>query len=459
MLKILQKRLAVALDDEEASLVQQSLQARFNSLLYRVRLEYLERLGLDIDAYSLTVPPPDSPLAVGEIFMPEPGSILYLKGMRGGQYLEAGVITRDESRDYSEFFEEVRESVLEVHGSSGDWERHAGDGELKVEDATAGQVDVPERHLQASRELMDRTSRTLLDRIQDAGSIFFNKIETDDRTDTEERIRRFEDLDLVTKDFAVLCRRTGQQILRVADRATIEESSQKAFKCFICGNPISQEVVEEIITCTESCSDLLRDQKWLLVLVEGILGEMGIRSESLQVYHSPNAPLQLFLSFNGQRYMFVLSTTRLNLDQAYLIGAHLSAYDLDHAIVISSEKISTLMKHHLTQANPDTNFHFMDSLEGLEERLRRCLLEKQRQFLHELLGPLSGMTPVRVSDLVLRKMAPELPAAPPADDPEETGRRKRKSKAEAVAPAPEPETAPHSEPHPEPAVEENLVES
>ena len=441
MLKILQKRLAVALDDEEASQVQQSLQARYNSLLHRVRLEYLDRLGLDYDAYSLTGPPRDSALTVGEIFMPEPGSILYLKGNRGGRWLEAGAITRELGRDFTEFFQEVREAVVEVHGAAAEWEAMPGDAELRVEDARPGDAEVPEAHLQAAREMMDGHSRTLLERIQEAGSIFFNKIETEDRQDTENRIRRFEELDLVAKDFAVLCRRTGQQILRVADRATIEESSQKAFKCFICGNAISQEVVEEILTCTETCTELLGDQKWLQVVVEGILAGAGIGSENLQVYQATGAPVQLFLSLNGQRYLFVLTTSRLSLDQAYLVGAHLSAYDLDHAIVISSEKISTLMKHHLAQANPDTKFHFLDSLEGLDERLTRTLLEKQRAYLHALLGPLSGMTPVRVPELVLRKMAPELPVEAPEEDPEETGRRRPRNRVEA----PEPEALPEEE--------------
>ncbi len=437
MLKILQKRLAVALDDEEASQVQQSLQARYNSLLYRVRLEYLDRLGLDLESYGLTGPPADSTLAVGEIFMPEPGAILFLKGERDGAWLDAGVICREDGRDYAEFFDEVREAVVEVHGQAGEWEGLALDGTLKIEDARPGVASVPEASLRAARALMDDQSRVLLERIQEAGSIFFNKIETEDRQDTEQRIRNFERLELVAKDFAVLCRRTGQQILRVADRATIDESSQKAFKCFICGNPISQEVVEEILTCTESCGDLLRDQKWLLVLVEGILANLGIPTQHLQVYQEPGVPIQVFLSFNGQRYLFVLTSNRLNLDQAYLIGAHITAYELDHAIVISTEKVSTLMRHHLVQASPDTKFHFLDTLEDLDERLNQTLMEQQRNFLYEILGPLSDLTTVRVSDLVLRRMAPEAPPVASVPQVELPTGRRRKGRHKAAGRAPE----------------------
>jgi len=438
MLKILQKRLVVLLDDEEASQVQQSLQARYNSLLYRVRLEYLERLGLDLEAYALTAPPADSALILGEIFMPEPGTILFLKGERDGPWLDAGVICREDGRDYAEFFDEVREAVMEVHGQAGEWEGLALDGTLTIEDAHPGEGAIPEASLRAARALMDDHSRVLLERIQEAGSIFFNKIETEDRQDTEQRIRNFERLELVAKDFAVLCRRTGQQILRVADRATIDESSQKAFKCFICGNPISQEVVEEILTCTEACGELLRDQKWLLVLVEGILAGLGIPTQHLQVYQAPGVPIQVFLSFNGQRYLFILTSSRFNLDQAYLVGAHITAYEMDHTIVISTEKVSTLMRHHLIQASPDTRFHFLDTLEDLDERLKSTLLDQQRNFLVETLGPLGELTTVRVSDLVLHRMAPEAAPETVETEPKKTSGRRRKGRNKSAGRASQP---------------------
>ncbi|MGI5845483.1 MAG: hypothetical protein ACOX9B_15110 [Candidatus Xenobium sp.] len=441
MLKILQKHLVVSLDEEEASKVQQSLQARYESLLHQVRLEYLQKLGLDAEAYALTLPKKDSALNLGEVFLPEPGIILYLKGLPEEGILEAGAICREANGDFAGFFEDVRNAVIEAHGPVEDWIGLETEHALVVEEARPTSISVLPNQLQAARVLLDDQSRSLLERIQEAGSIFFNKIETDNRQDTEQRIRTFEKLELVAKDFAVLCRRTGQQILRVADRATIDESSQKAFKCFICGNPISQEVVEEILTCTEVCGELLRDQKWLLVLVQGILGGIGVPTETLQVYQPPDGPVQVFLSFNGQRYLFVLATDRLTLDQAYLIGAHLAAYELDHALVISTEKVSTLMRHHLVQANPDTCFHFIDALEDLDDRLRQTLLQQQRDFLNEILGPLSQLTPVRVADLVLRRMAPE--EEPLELEPEPLADKRRKGsakKGEVPGKAPEKKT-------------------
>ena len=45
MLKMIQKRLPIELSDNDAAFLQQNLQNRFNSLFYRVRMEYLNRFG------------------------------------------------------------------------------------------------------------------------------------------------------------------------------------------------------------------------------------------------------------------------------------------------------------------------------------------------------------------------------------------------------------------------------
>jgi hypothetical protein len=102
----------------------------------------------------------------------------------------------------------------------------------------------------------------------------------------------------------------------------------------------------------------------------------------------------------------VLSNRRLSLDDAYLIGAQVAAYDLKDIIVVSTDRTSTLMRHHLRQTNPDATFAFVDALSDLDTQLRSILLERQRSYLREILDPLAALTPVRVQDLIVRKMVP-----------------------------------------------------
>ena len=126
----------------------------------------------------------------------------------------------------------------------------------------------------------------------------------------------------------------------------------------------------------------------------------------------------------------MLCTEALNLDQANLIGAHISAYGLNQAIIIATQNISTLMRHHLAKANENTEFHFIGDLNNLDTALEKILIDRQREYVKEQLDIISVATTVDIPKLVLSRMMP---------------------KAEEPEPAPEPAPAP--EPVPEPAPE------
>ena len=406
MLKIIKKQLPVELNEEMASNLRQSLQARYNSLLHRVRLEYLNRLGLEPNSCDFMEALKDAPLMLGELYLPEAGTIFYIKAKRGEALIQAGVITNDETRDVDEFFSEVRDILAGICDNLPSWQLSTDLLPLEIEDAEVDPNPATEEQLAAAKMLMDRESRQLLEQIKDAGSIFLNKIECPDRDLLERRIHNFKDLGLLNMDYAVLCHRTGQQILRVADKATIDESSQKAFKCFICGSPLSDEIIEEVLACTDSGVNMLSDRTWLLILVRGILAELGIPGSAMKIYRSQNLPVQIFLSINGLRYLLVLCTDPMTLDQAYLVGAHLAAYKLDSAIIISTEKITTLMRSHLEQTNPQAKFEFLDRMEELSARLQRIIIDQQRDYLSKQLEDMVSLTKVDISPLVLQRMLP-----------------------------------------------------
>ena len=151
---------------------------------------------------------------------------------------------------------------------------------------------------------------------------------------------------------------------------------------------------------------MLSDRTWLLILVRGILAELGIPGSAMKIYRSQNLPVQIFLSINGLRYLLVLCTDPMTLDQAYLVGAHLAAYKLDSAIIISTEKITTLMRSHLEQTNPQAKFEFLDRMEELSARLQRIIIDQQRDFLSKQLEDMVSLTKVDISPLVLQRMLP-----------------------------------------------------
>ena len=406
MLKITRKQLPIELTEEMASAVRQSLQARYNSLLYRVRLEYISRLGLENEACDLNKVFKDSSLILGELYLPEPGTIFYIKAKRGENAVHAGVITIDKSRDTSEFFGEVRDTFAALCDVLPSWQDDSEQMGLDIEDAVVESCPATPEQLTAAKALMNRESRSLLEQIQNAGSIFLNKIECTDHSTLEERIHSFKDLGLINMDYAVLCRHTGQQILRVSDKSTIDEGSQKAFKCFICGNQLADEVIEEVLACTEFGTEMLKDRTWLVILVRGILAELGIDNSELKIYNNAGLPVQIFLSINGLRYLFVLCTEALTLDQAYLIGAHLKAYHLNSAVIISTERVTTLMKAHLEQTNGDAEFEFIDDINDLSSKLQRVIFEQQRSYLCSQLKEFIELTRVNIASLIVKRMLP-----------------------------------------------------
>ena len=407
MLKIIKKRLAIELSAEQASQLRQGLEGRNQSLIQQMRLEYLQRLGLDSAQEEKLPFCEPSDLLLGELYLPQPGVIFYLKAQRGQQELQAGVFTRQESVDGEEFFTQIHTILSASQPQLGEWQLAPELLPLEVEDAQVESAPPSLEEITAAQSLRDREARCLLEQIKEAGSIFLNKIEGMDREVLEERIHQFKELGLLSMDYAVLCRRTGQQILRVSDKATIDESSQKAFKCFICGSPIADEMVEEVLACTESGSQMLSNRTWLLVLVRGILADLGIPAQALKIYRNPKLPVQIFISINGLRYLFVLCTEAMSVDQSYLVGAHLAAYGLEHAVIISTERITTLMRSHLKQTNPQASFEFLDHIEVLAADLERIVVEQQRHYLAQELQNMAPLTKVDVSSLVLERMLPE----------------------------------------------------
>lgn len=427
MLKIIHKSTSVKLDAKAAKSFHSQLQGRFNSLLSGVRLEYARRLGLD-DADLLPDPLNDKgEVEMGEIFLTQPGTVCFVRYQGSNHSLEASAISNKRDVDLSSFFKEVH-SCLEAAGArAGDW-KDAGNLSSIPEDAEPTSTQVSEKELEAARELMNSSSRSLLEQLASQESILVREIDTTGVKELFKMLQHFEDLELIRKDYAVIDQKTGQQILRVPSRASLEEASQKFF---IGGTAISNDNVDEVISCTPFCRHLLDNDHWLLLLLLGTLHDLDLDPDSVHVCRSDSGPSRVYLQTSQQRFLIVLSNRRLTLDDAYLVGAQIAAYQLNDIIVVSTDRTSTLMRHHLKQTNDSGNFAFIDSLSELAGELRSILLERQRAYLKEVLDPLAELTPVKVQELIVKKMVPnreqpveksEAPASepePPMDDDDE----------------------------------------
>lgn len=414
MLKIIHKSTSAKLDGKSARSFQSQLQGRFNSLLSGVRLEYARRLGLD-DADLLPEPVnSEGEVELGEIFLTQPGTVCFVRYKPGDSLLEASAISNNKDADLDAFFQEVK-GCLDASGvAHKEWE-NAGKESAIPDDAEPVSTEVSEKELEAARELMNPNSRKLLKQLASQESILVREIDTNGVKELFRALQHFEDLELIRKDYAVIDQKTGQQILRVPSRASLEEASQKFF---IGGTAISNDNVDEVISCTPFCRSLMQNDQWLLLLLLGTIHEMELGADAVYVCRSEDGPSRVYLQTSQQRFLIVLSNRRLTLDDAYLVGAQVAAYQLSDIIVVSTDRTSTLMRHHLKQTNDEGNFAFVDSLSDLGSSLKSILLERQREYLREVLDPLAELTPVKVQELIIKKMVPDYGQADEESEPE-----------------------------------------
>lgn len=444
MLKIFRQHLAVQLSDAQGRELGIKLSTRYTPLIAGVKREYWNKIGLPVqpeDAWTLYDGLGyDMPLTAGDLYLVDPDTILYFKLPRGKGELEAGVITRKEPGGYSDFFSQLQGNVHSIlPGFKGDWEP-LGNSRLTVvaiaEEHAEPAVHPNKQEVEAAEELEGEPVRELLSLIIARNSVFLNKLcETRDKSTTERMVNRFEKLSLISRDYAVLCSKTGQQILRVASRAAIEDPSHKNFKCFICGKAINEELVDEIITASEFGKKLLSNDYWLLVRVIGAMQRLGISEDDILLHRDEDGLMNLSVTINQEAYLFVLANHKLGLNEAYLISAHVSAYNLDHVVIVSNERVSSLMRYHLEKSNPRTSFDVVDSLRALEEKFDGILREKEKRTLKECLEAFAALTPIRVQDLIMQRIAPD--ATYLADQPAEAA-----TVPPQVEPAPEPVAGP-----------------
>lgn len=403
MLKIVKKTTPIKLDSPGAKALQGQLQGRFNSLLAGVRLEYVRRLGLEDFDLTAPVAAGDGHIQLGEIFLLQPGSLGYVRYEAKDEALEACAISTTKDVDLEAFFVEISSCITKAGLKAKAWVEPDTDSSIP-EDAELVSIKVSEKELEAAQELMKSESRSLLHQLASQESILVREVDASGINDLFGLLQHFEDLELIRKDYAVIDQKTGQQILRVPSRASLEEASQKFF---IGGTAISNDNVDEVISCTPFCRHLLSGDTWLLLLLLGTLKGLDLESDNVYACLSESAPSRVFLETSQQKFLLVLSNRRLSLDDAYLVGSQIAAYGLKDIIVISTDRTSTLMRHHLHQTNPEASFSFIDTLSELGSQLSSILLERQRAYLRDALDPLADLTPVRVQDLIVRKMVPQ----------------------------------------------------
>mgnify|MGYP000865105675 FL=1 len=449
MVWIAQHRLAVEVPEGLGDAIIEGLSKDYKPLISEIKRGYWERLGLKLDRSSApiyleqevyeTLFPDREVLIGGEIFIRADGSFHYLK-IPSWDEIEIGCISPQASNidDYWKFCEAVLHIITEVTGKKDlKWELvTAVNQNFWQASKTMEEVSPTELDFKASVELENKEGHQLLKKIRDVNNILLNKLmDVENREDVQKLIQKFEGMGLIIKDFVVFCKQHGQQIFRVNSKSAIEEASEKGFSCFLCGKAISDERIDELITCSDFGKTLMDRNYWMPVRLIQALQKLGIKPTQYFIdFGEGDEDIDLFLVHNNRLLMFEMTDRKFSLKHAFLFSAKNATFDVDSAILISTEKVPVLMQQHLQQANQDTDLKFIEGFHGLDASIEAILIEKQRESITSIIEDFVCLTSVNLQGLLLKSINPnykdiEMEKKPDmAHDDQEKPKKKKKKK-------------------------------
>ncbi len=179
---------------------------------------------------------------------------------------------------------------------------------------------------------------------------------------------------LVIKDYLIICRLTGRQILRISSLETIKEAEKKGFKCFMCGKPLSEEIFEEAIFITPSITEYLKGNRWLLSLLIYVLTEELAIPKDMISFDTPEKYYNIILQLPMGNILITVLPQEFTTQDIYMIEAYVSAYSAETLIVISDKPIIKLLTDYLTSKGIDV--YSITEFSELKEELSLILSDK-----------------------------------------------------------------------------------
>ena len=220
----------------------------------------------------------------------------------------------------------------------------------------------------------------------------------------------FEKRQVITKDFVVLCSKTGQPILKVSSKSALEETPQGANKCFICGNPLSKETIDEIVSCSSTGKKFIEHGYWLQVRILYALTKAGVKSDQVRLWVSENDITYMFSIINGQSFLFVLADNKVTIEDIYKIKLYVESYNIDNVLLISTKNIPLIIKKYIeSSSTEDVSFNFIESLNAIDDTIELFIIERCSAYISKLLNSFITFTPVKINELVIESITNAIP--------------------------------------------------
>lgn len=431
MINLKQQKIKIKINEEGLNEFYKAINENSSFVLNSVKTSYLDTFSFKQKDFTL---PQNGNLTIGDIILTS-NSILYYKIPKTNDQLIIGQLSYDDNftelNDISEKIISILDKLNITRGKN--WEivkiedtiidsLKEGSSDIKFDKADLKAADLLENRFSYSiiKEIFSRKNTSIKNLLEKFG--------IDNNMRIEKEIENFEKANLITKDYVILCRKSNQQILQVSSKAAIEETSQSSFKCFICGNPIASEEIDEIITCSDFGKRLMTNDYWMLIKFLNHLDVLKIKRSDVYV-QSDNLSIQkVFIRENQKLIFVVMCNKKLELNDSYHLSSLINTFNVPFIILVSPESFTHLMKSYLTKNSPSSQFIFIEDLHNFEKEVNSFFDNFEKKLVEEIFEEFSDLTYIDLKEAVLNKILPGTASGPAAKDEDALEKPKTKSK-------------------------------
>lgn len=425
-MKLKRERLNVVITEEQEKKFWEELQKDFPSYLQSIKSQYQKKLGLPSLKISLN----------GEIFFSKDLFLYYLiSGDRSS--IEAGslVYSEEEQERFQNFLARIRDILSEYTGASLPLWREVQVSNPRfnfLRDETFA-VTAVEEDISASGELNDPRARELLRKIHSSGLIYLEKlIPEENMTEAAPALQKLEDKGLITREYVITCFQSGKHITTVSSTSELQDAAEKGFKCYVCGKPVSEEKIEQLLMCTPKGSRLSEPNYWLLLQVVELLKKYGIpNSNILYNKDKDSETVEVFVNNDHHLILFELKEKKIKMEEVFIYLSRIKYSKPNLSVLLTLEKPQKDILNLLAE-KCDVPVYTIGSLEEFDEHIGTILAGKRRDYSQEVLARFELLTSAEVSSLIteymyipeelIQEVKEEVPAplaeeAPPAEAP------------------------------------------
>lgn len=283
--------------------------------------------------------------------------------------------------------------------------------------------------VEASHVLENKNSRELLWNLKRVGSLTLSDIEksASSRSGQPKQLplaKKLEKVKLIQREFVVVCKATGNAVVRADSQDKIERFAAEGSRCS-CGRLLSEESIEEAITPTELGWKLTDHSYWMTVRTLEVLRELNISLDDVIVnYAEAGDEIDIFLNLCGRDYIIELKDKEFSLNNSYSFNAKFVRYKADGGMIITTETVSPDAKKMLEDTltsqlrqrrfpalgrpQEEQSIIYVEGIKKIEPNLEALISSARLELAKRYLQRVGSICNLNVAGLVLSRVVPEL---------------------------------------------------